>query len=110
MQKIKNSCIYSSCCDDPRKVRRFLILTGLKSSRIYIVDTKEPKEPKIFKTIEPETIKEKANLSSPHTVHCLANGNIMISFLGINFDKYYYNYENVAQSEAFEAYFVSLLT
>ena len=27
-------------------------------------------------------IKEKSNLSSPHTVHCLANGTIMISFLG----------------------------
>jgi methanethiol oxidase len=61
-----NAC--SSCCDDPRKVRRFLILTGLKSSRIYIVDTINPKEPIIHKTIEPETIKEKANLSSPHTV------------------------------------------
>jgi len=62
-----NAC--SSCCDDASKVRRFLILTGLKSSRIYIVDTINPKEPVIHKTIEPETIKEKANLSSPHTVN-----------------------------------------
>ena len=64
-----NAC--SSCCDDASKVRRFLILTGLKSSRIYIVDTINPKEPVIHKTIEPETIKEKANLTSPHTVNVI---------------------------------------
>ena len=75
-----NAC--SSCCDDLTKTRRFLVLTGLKSSRIYIVDTLEPTMPKMHKVIKPETIKEKANLSSPHTVHCLASGNIMISFLG----------------------------
>ncbi len=75
-----NAC--SSCCEDASKERRYLVLTGLKSTRIYIVDTLNQREPVLFKTIEPETIKEKGNLSSPHTVHCLANGNIMISFLG----------------------------
>lgn len=75
-----NAC--SSCCNDPTRTRRFIILPGIKSSRIYIIDTLDSKNPKIHKIIEPEEIKEKSNLSSPHTVHCLANGNIMISFLG----------------------------
>jgi selenium-binding protein 1 len=32
--------------------------------------------------IEPEEIREKTNLSGPHTAHCLADGHIMISMLG----------------------------
>ncbi|CAF0827287.1 unnamed protein product [Brachionus calyciflorus] len=75
-----NAC--SSCYDDTSKSRRFIVLPGFKSSRIYIIDTQNKKEPSIYKIIEPEEIKEKANLSSPHTVHCLANSKIMISFLG----------------------------
>lgn len=31
-------------------------------------------------------IKEKYGLSYPHTIHCLANGKIMISFLGVDPD------------------------
>ena len=31
-------------------------------------------------------IKEKYGLSYPHTIHCLANGKIMISFLGVDAD------------------------
>ena len=50
-----NTC--SSCCHDSTKVRRFLILVGLKSSRIYVVDIAEPTKPQIHKTIEPEEIK-----------------------------------------------------
>jgi selenium-binding protein 1 len=61
-----NAC--SSCCNDPTKKRRFLVLVGLKSSRIYIVDTQIETAPSIHKIIEPEEIKEKVNLSSPHTV------------------------------------------
>ncbi len=32
--------------------------------------------------IEPEEVKSKTNLSAPHTVHCLADGHVMISMLG----------------------------
>ena len=32
--------------------------------------------------MEPEEIVEKTNLSAPHTVHCLADGHVMISMLG----------------------------
>ena len=75
-----NAC--SSCCNDGSKKRSHLVVVGLKSSRIYIIDTIEPTSPKIHKVIEPDEIKEKTNLSAPHTVHCLANGMIMISMLG----------------------------
>jgi len=75
-----NAC--SSCHGKADTQRRFIVLPGITSSRIYIVDTEDPKAPKIRKTIEPEELFEKANLSAPHTVHCLADGTIMISCLG----------------------------
>jgi len=75
-----NAC--SSCYDDESKSRRFLVIPGTRSSRIYIIDTGDERAPKLHKVIEPEEIKAKTNLSAPHTVHCLADGNIMISMLG----------------------------
>ncbi|HEY6564740.1 MAG TPA: selenium-binding protein SBP56-related protein, partial [Pirellulaceae bacterium] len=45
-------------------------------------DTSDEKSPKIHHVLEPDEIKSKANLSAPHTVHCLASGEIMISMLG----------------------------
>lgn len=63
-----NAC--SSCHGDNSKQRRFIVLGGFKSSRIYIVDTAEQTKPKIFKTIESDQLK-KLDLSAPHTVHCL---------------------------------------
>jgi selenium-binding protein 1 len=75
-----NAC--SSCHGDASKSRRFMVIPGQRSSRIYIVDTADPKAPKLHKVIEPEEIKAKTNLSAPHTVHCLADSNIMISMLG----------------------------
>ena len=75
-----NAC--SSCHGEDGKHRRFIVLPGIASSRIHIVDTEDPKAPKLHKTIEPKEIFDKANLSAPHTVHCLADGTIMISCLG----------------------------
>ena len=75
-----NAC--SSCHDDESKSRRFLIVPGQRSSRIHIIDTSDARAPKMHKVIEPEEIKAKTNLTAPHTVHCLADGNIMISMLG----------------------------
>jgi methanethiol oxidase len=75
-----NAC--SSCHGDTTKRRRFLVLPGLRSSRIHIVDTADPQAPKLHKVIEPEEIFKKTDLSAPHTVHCLADGHIMISMLG----------------------------
>jgi selenium-binding protein 1 len=75
-----NAC--SSCHGDPTKSRRYLVVPGLQSSRIYIVDTVDPRQPVIHRVIEPDEIRSKSNLSAPHTVHCLADGTIMISMLG----------------------------
>ena len=74
-----NAC--SSCHSDASKSRRFCVIPGQRSSRIYIVDTIDQRSPKIHKVIEPEEIKA-THPSAPHTVHCLADGHIMISMLG----------------------------
>src|SRR5262249_9015056 len=60
----------------------YLILPGLGSSRIHVVDAANPKKPKLHKAIEPEVVRKRANLSAPHTVHCLPDGTVMISMLG----------------------------
>jgi len=75
-----NAC--SSCHDDESKSRRFLVVPGIASSRIHILDTADERAPKLHKVIEPEEILAKTNLTTPHTVHCLADGNVMISMLG----------------------------
>lgn len=74
-----NAC--SSCHGDPDRSRRFLVIPGLGSSRIHIVDTADARSPRLHKVIEPEEV-TKTDLSGPHTVHCLADGHIMISMLG----------------------------
>ncbi len=60
------------------------MLPGVKSSRIYFVDTSgvHARAPKIHATVEPEQIHAKVDLAFPHTAHCLADGNVMISFMG----------------------------
>lgn len=75
-----NAC--SSCHGDASKSRRFLVVPGQRSSRIYIIDVAEARSPKIHKVIEPEEIIQKTNLTAPHTVHCLADSHVMISMLG----------------------------
>lgn len=75
-----NAC--SSCHEDTGKSRRFLVIPGNRSSRIHILDTEDPRAPRLHKMIEPEEIASKTNLSAPHTVHCLADGHVMISMLG----------------------------
>ena len=62
--------------------RRYLIIPGIRSSRIYVVDTKpHPTEAKILKIIEPEEVFRKTGYSRPHTVHCGPEG-IYVSTLG----------------------------
>ena len=65
-----------------RPARRYLIVPGLKSGRIHVIDAARPREAKLVKVIEPERIAAKTNLSAPHTVHCLPDGRIMLSMLG----------------------------
>jgi len=62
--------------------RRYLVIPGIRSSRIYIVDTKNaPQELKIHKVIEPEEVFAKTGYSRPHTIHCGPEG-IYVSTLG----------------------------
>ena len=62
--------------------RRYLIIPGIRSSRIYIVDTRpDARQPKIVKIIEPEEVLRKTGYSRPHTVHCGPEG-IYVSTLG----------------------------
>jgi selenium-binding protein 1 len=66
----------------PHVERRYLVVPGLGSSRIYIIDTKpDPTQPKIVKVIEPEEVAEKAGYARGHTVHCGPDG-IYVSALG----------------------------
>lgn len=73
-----NAC--ASC--HGHRARRYLIIPGLVSGRIYIVDTSNPQVPKLHQVIEPDEVVRKTKLTAPHTVHCLADGRIMISMLG----------------------------
>lgn len=75
-----NAC--SGHYGDPTRSRRYMIVPGLKSGRIHVVDALDPRAPKLHTVIEPEEVRAKADLSAPHTVHCLADGTIMISMLG----------------------------
>ena len=48
-------------------------LPGIHSSRIHIIDTKpDPRNPKIVKVIEPETLASRARYPSLHTVRTVA--------------------------------------
>jgi methanethiol oxidase len=79
-----NACSSALCpyAPHPHIERRYLIVPGLRSSRIHVLDTKpNPKKPKIVKVIEPETVAERTGYSRPHTVHCGPDG-IYMSALG----------------------------
>ncbi len=79
-----NACSSALCpsAPHPHVERRYLVVPGLRSSRIYIVDTKpDPRQPRIVKTIEPQEVFDKAGYSRPHTVHCGPDG-IYLSALG----------------------------
>ncbi|WP_059415156.1 selenium-binding protein SBP56-related protein [Cupriavidus basilensis] len=79
-----NAC--SSClCPNaphPHMERRYLVVPGLRSSRVYILDTKpDPLHPVIVKVIEPGELAERTGYTRPHTVHCGPAG-IYITALG----------------------------
>ena len=55
--------------------RRYLIVPGINSSRIHIVDTgPDPRAPTLTRVIEPEEVMRKTGYSFPHTVHCGPDG------------------------------------
>ncbi|XP_037038417.1 methanethiol oxidase [Bradysia coprophila] len=81
-----NAC--SSCFnitgDDATKIpkRDKLILPSLNSNNIYVFDVgTNERKPEIWKVIDGKILLDN-NVSSPHSTHCLANGNVMISTMG----------------------------
>jgi selenium-binding protein 1 len=79
-----NACSAALCPNmpHPHVERRYLLVPGLRSSRMYIVDTQpDPRAPKIVKTIEPDELMKKSGYSRPHTIHCGPDA-IYVSALG----------------------------
>lgn len=79
-----NVCSSALCpyAPHPHLERRYLIIPGLRSSRIHILDTKaDPRQPQLVKVIEPQNVATRAGYSRPHTVHCGPEG-IYVSALG----------------------------
>lgn len=79
-----NACSSALCpyAPHPHVERRYLIVPGLRSSRIHIIDTKpDPRKPQIVKVIEPETVAARTGYSRVHTVHCGPDG-IYVNALG----------------------------
>jgi selenium-binding protein 1 len=62
--------------------RRYLIVPGIRSSRIHVLDTRpDPRNPRVVRTIEARELAGKAGYSRPHTVHC-GPGGIFVFALG----------------------------
>jgi methanethiol oxidase len=79
-----NACSSALCpyAPHPHVERRYLVVPGLRSSRLYIVDTKaDPRNPMLVKTLEPEELAKRAGYSRPHTLHCGPEG-LYLSALG----------------------------
>src|SRR6266496_4490300 len=79
-----NACSSALCpyAPHPHVERRYLVVPGIRSSRIHIIDTKpDPRKPEIVKVIEPEEVFARSNYSRPHTIHCGPEG-IYVSALG----------------------------
>jgi methanethiol oxidase len=79
-----NACSSCLCpyAPHPHMQRRYLVVPGINSSRIHILDTKpDPRQPRIVKVIEPETLFQRTGYAAPHTVHCGPDG-IFMSALG----------------------------
>ena len=72
-----NACSSALCpyAPHPHVERRYLVVPGLRSSKIYILDTKpDPRNPKLVKTIEADEVAKKSGYSRLHTVHCGPDG------------------------------------
>ena len=74
-----NAC--SSSCHMDGLERRHLIVPGQRSSRIHVIDAEDRRDPELTEVVEPEEVFD-YDLSAPHTVHCIPDGEIMISMLG----------------------------
>jgi methanethiol oxidase len=72
-------CAYAA---NPHMERRYLIVPGIHSSRIAILDTQpDPRRPELVKVIDAETIAARTGYTTPHTTHCGPDG-IYVNALG----------------------------
>jgi selenium-binding protein 1 len=72
-----NACSATLCPSSahPHVERRYLIVPGLRSSRIHVLDTKpDPYQPRLVRVIEPEELAARTGYSRPHTAHCGPDG------------------------------------
>jgi selenium-binding protein 1 len=79
-----NACSSCLCPNAPHAhmERRYLVVPGMRSSRIHILDTTpDPRQPRLVKVIEAEEIIRKTGYSRPHTAHCGPDG-IYVNALG----------------------------
>jgi selenium-binding protein 1 len=79
-----NACSSALCpwAAHPHVERRYLVVPGLRSSRIHILDVKDdPRQPKLAKVIEADELARKTGYSRPHTSHCGPDG-LYMSALG----------------------------
>jgi selenium-binding protein 1 len=68
-----NACSACLCphAPHPHMQRRYLVVPGIASSRIHILDTRpDPRQPKLVKVIEADEFVAKTGYTAPHTVHC----------------------------------------
>lgn len=82
-----NACSSALCpyAPHPHVERRYLVVPGLRSSRIYVLDTKaDPTSPQIVKVLEPDELAKRAGYSRPHTVHCGPEGLYLTALGGAN--------------------------
>jgi methanethiol oxidase len=67
--------------------RRYLVIPGIHSSRIHVVDTQpDPKNPKLVRTIEADELARRTGYSAPHSVHCGPDGIYLNALGGVDGD------------------------
>jgi selenium-binding protein 1 len=79
-----NACSSALCPtgDHRHGDRRYLVVPGIRSSRVSILDTQpNPASPQVVKVLGPEELAKRASYSRPHTVHC-GPGYLYMSCLG----------------------------
>ena len=80
-----NACSSALCpyAPHPHVERRYLVVPGLRSSRLHIVDTKpgNGRAPEIVRVIEPAEVADRTGYTRLHTVHCGPDG-IYVGALG----------------------------
>lgn len=79
-----NACSSSLGLETPRPhlERRYLVVPGLRSSRIHVIDTRpDPLQPRIVKVIGPEAIARITGYSRPRAVRS-APGGVFVTALG----------------------------